>query len=482
MNRPDVVVVGSGPNGLAAALTMARAGLYVEVYEGAGSPGGACRTDELTLPGFRHDVCATAHPLLAASPFFQSIDLSRHGVRLLAPEVAFAHPLDNGDSAAVVSSVEDTALSLGTDASAYRRLFTPLVDNQEKIVPAVLGPLRALPAHPFATARFISSALPPRGPMNRLETPKARALLAGAAAHAMMPLEKPLAGAIGVLLTLLGHGPGWPVVEGGTGRVVDALVEQLTSLGGRVLSGQWIRSFTELPAAGATLLDVGPRQFLDIAGPMLPRQYRRSLQRFKYGPGVCKVDWALGAAVPWRAEACRKAGTVHLGGTMAEIATSEVEVAQGRHPLRPYCIVVQPGIVDPTRAPPGRHTLWAYCHVPHGSDHDMTEQIESQIERFAPGFRDLVLARLTTTASEMERGNPNDVGGDINGGMLTIRQMLGRPTLRWNPYRTPIPGVYLCSASTPPGGGVHGMCGRAAARTALADLGLLAPGRGPLGP
>jgi len=473
VTTPDAIVVGSGPNGLAAALTLARAGLSVDVFEGAATPGGGCRTEELTLPGFRHDVCSSVHPLVAASPFFLNTDLAARGVRLRTPRVAFAHPLDGGRAAAVVGPVDETARGLGADANAYVRLLAPLVRDAGLIVPVVLAPLRSVPAHPVAVARYgLAGLLPARLLARRFRTDQAQALIAGVAAHAMLPLSAPVTSGFGLLLTMIAHSVGWPVVEHGSDRIVAALVNELTSLGGRVINGCWVRSLNDLPPARAVLLDVSPRALIRLAGDRLPSGYRNALERFRHGPGICKVDWALAGPVPWTAEACRDTVTVHLGGTLAEIARSESDVAAGRHPERPYCIVVQASVVDPTRAPAGRQTLWAYCHVPPGSPVDMTDRIEAQIERFAPGFRDLVLARVTTTAADAERRNPNYVGGDINGGMATLRQTIFRPTTRWNPYRTAVPGIYLCSASTPPGGAVHGMCGYGAARAALADLGM----------
>jgi phytoene dehydrogenase-like protein len=469
----DAIVVGSGPNGLAGALTLARAGLTVEVYELAGTPGGGCRTEELTLPGFRHDLCSTVHPLLASSPFFRRTDLHAGGVTLCTPHVAFAHALDGGRAAAVTPSVRETAEALGADSRAYRRLMSPLVDHADHIVDAVLVPIRSVPAHPIAVTRFaLLGLLPAERLARRFETEEARALVAGVSAHSMLPLRAPMSGGYGLLLTLLAHSVGWPVIEGGSARLVDALVGELESTGGRVITGRAVERLSELPRCRAVLLDVDPRQLLSLASDRLRASRRRALSSFRYGPGVCKVDWALSGPVPWRAKVCGETPTVHLGGTFEEVARSESDVAAGRHPERPYCIVVQPGIVDPTRAPVSQQTLWAYCHVPAGSTVDMTGRIESQIERFAPGFGDLVLARATKTASTMEQLNPNYVGGDINGGAATLRQTLFRPVVQWDSYRTGLDGIYLCSASTPPGGGVHGMCGVGAARAALKDLGL----------
>jgi phytoene dehydrogenase-like protein len=473
----DAIVVGAGPNGLAAAVILARAGLAVRVIEGAPTPGGGCRTQELALPGFLHDVCSAVHPLAAASPFFHRLDLAALGVTLRTPKVAFAHPLDGGRAAAVSGSVEETAGGLGADGGSYRRLLAPLVREVPLTLPEILAPMmRSVPGHPLALARFgLDGILPATALARWFRTPEARALLAGVAAHPMLPLTAPATGGYGLMLMMIAHTVGWPVVEGGSARLIDALVAELTSLDGWVETGRWVSSLDSLPPARAVLLDVTPRQLAAIAGRPLPGWQGRALARFRYGPGVCKVDWALSGPVPWQAAACREAGTVHLGGTLAEITHSEAEVSAGRHPERPYCLVAQAGVVDPTRAPAGSHTLWGYCHVPSGSDVDMSGRIEAQIERFAPGFRDLILARSVKTAAGMERYDPNYVGGDINGGAGTLLQTVFRPTPRWNPYRTPLPGVYLCSASTPPGGGVHGMCGEGAARTVLADLGVRAP-------
>ncbi len=468
----DAIVVGSGPNGLAAAVTLAREGLSVHVIEGAATPGGGCRTQELTLPGFLHDVCSAVHPLAGASPFFTGTDLAARGVRLLTPKVAFAHPLDGGRAGAAAGSVEETAAGLGPDGATYRRLIEPLVRDMPLTLPTILGPLRSVPGHPLAMARYgLPGLLPASVLARRFRGEEAKVLVAGTAAHAMLPLTAPLTSAIGALFLMTAHTVGWPVAEGGSARIIDALVDELMSLGGRVETGRWVQTLDSLPRARAVLLDVTPRQFVALAGDRLPARERRALERFRYGPGVCKVDWALGGPVPWDAAVCREAGTVHVGGTFAEVALSESDVAAGRHPERPFCLVTQAGVVDTGRAPDGKQALWGYCHVPSGSTTDMSGRIEAQIERFAPGFRDLILAKSVRTAAEMEQYNPNDVGGDVSGGAPTLRQTFFRPTPRWNPYRTSLPGVYLCSASTPPGGGVHGMCGAWAARAALADLG-----------
>ena len=467
----DAVIVGSGPNGLAAAVTLSAAGLRVHVIEGAATAGGGCQTRELTLPGFQHDVCAAGHPLALASPFFRRFDLAARGVEFGHPEVVFAHPLDGGRAAVVTRSVQQTAARLGPDAATYRRLFGPLTAHAEALSDGLLSSMRWPPRHPGVLAAFARNGV--RGASavaRRFRTPEARGLIAGISAHAMMPLTCPPTAGVGLMFGALAHAVGWPVVAGGSGRIADAMIEAIVAAGGQVETGRWVRSLDELPAARAVLLDVTPRGLLSLAGPRLPSGYRDALHRFRYGAGVCKVDFALSGGVPWANAACRRAGTLHLGGTFAEVAASEEQVAAGGHPDAPYVLVVQPGVADATRAPNGQQTLWAYCHVPPGSAVDMTARIEAQIERFAPGFRDLVLARATRTAADEEADNPNYVGGDISSGMQTVRQTLLRPAARWNPYRTPIHGVYLCSASTPPGPGVHGRCGELAALTALRDV------------
>ncbi len=467
----DAAVVGSGPNGLAAALVLARAGLHVEVFEAASRAGGGCRTDELTLPGFRHDVCSTIQSMIARSPFFGDVDLVARGVRLRVPEVAFAHPLDGDRAAALEGSVSETAAGLGGDAATYQRLVGPLVAQAAKSVPSILAPIRGVGEHPLAMARFGLAGVPSASHLvKRFRGDEARALFAGVAAHAMVPLTSPVTSAVGLFLTMSAHLGGWPVVEGGSEVLVKVLLAELDDAGAVVHLDRPITSMSDLPPSRATLFDTAPMTMVDVMGDRVTSRYRRGVEGFRRGPGVCKVDWALDGPVPWRSSVCRRTATLHLGGSFEEVASAEADVAAGRHPERPYCIVVQSCVVDPTRAPVGKATLWAYCHVPNGSNVDMTSRIEQQIERFAPGFRDLILARSTMTAMDEQRYNANYLGGDINGGAATLRQTLFRPTLRWNPYRTGTPGFYLCSASTPPGGGVHGMCGAGAARTVLRDL------------
>jgi phytoene dehydrogenase-like protein len=470
MSDLDAVVVGSGPNGLAAAVTLAAAGLRVSVIEGAPTVGGGCRTEELTLPGYRHDVCSAVHPMMLASPFFRQPCFDGLRATVRQPEVPFAHPLDGGRAGAAFRSLDDTVVALGADGPAYRRLIGPLVAAAEPLSDAVLSPLRACPRHPVTLARFgLPGLLPISRLVRRFATPEAAALLAGVAAHSMAPLDRPMTSALGTFLATTAHSVGWPVVAGGSQGITDALVAELIRLGGTVATGEWVTSLAELPPATAVVVDTSPRGLLALAGEAFPDRYGRALRRYRYGPGICKVDLALSGPVPWMAEVCRQAGTLHLGGTFAEVAASEADVNAGRHPERPYCLAVQPGVVDPSRAPTGHQTLWLYCHVPSGSTRDMSAAMEAQVERFAPGFGDLVLARSVRTAEEVERHNPNYVGGDIAGGAATLAQTAFRPTVAWNPYRTSLPNVYLGSASAAPGAGVHGMCGVYAARTILHD-------------
>jgi phytoene dehydrogenase-like protein len=467
----DAVVVGAGPNGLAAAITLAATGRSVLVLEAGATPGGGSRTAELTLPGFRHDVCSAIHPLALASPFLRELPLRRHGLEMIQPPAALAHPLDDGSAAVLERSLEATAGSLGEDGAAWQRLLGPLARHGTELAEAVLDPLR-VPRHPLALAGFGRNGIRAAAPLARarFRGERARGLLAGVAAHPMLPLERMPTAGYGLLIAALGHAVGWPLPRGGSQGIADALAAHLGELGGQVVCGHEVRSLAELPPARAVLLDVTPRQLLRIAGERLPAGYRRRLERYRYGPGVVKVDWALDAPVPWKASGCDQAGTVHLGGTLAEVAAAEAAVARGEHPERPFVLLAQPSRFDPTRAPEGRHTVWAYCHVPHGStlDPEVTAgRVEAQVERFAPGFRERVLARHVLGPAALERYNANYVGGDINGGIQDLRQLLTRPVARLVPWATPLDGVWLCSSSTPPGGGVHGMCGHLAARAAL---------------
>src|SRR4051794_8751325 len=461
----DAAIVGSGPNGLSAAIVLARAGLRVRVHEAQPTIGGGTRSAALTLPGFLHDVCSAIHPMGAASPFFKMLELARHGVEWIHPEVAVAHPLDDGTAVALVRSLDDTAAGLGGDAQAYRRLVAPLQARFPELLAGVLGPITRVPRHPFLLARFGACAALPaaRLPFRGV---RSRALMAGLAAHSFLPLTAPLTSSFALIFAITAHASGWPLPRGGSQRIADALAAYLRSLGGEIVTGQPVESLDELE--GRTILcDVTPRQFLQLAGGRLEGRYRRSLEAFRYGPGVFKLDWALSGPIPWRVPAWGDAGTVHLGGTLDEIAASERAPARGETSERPFVLLAQPSMFDPSRAPEGQHTVWAYCHVPNGSTVDMSDAIEAQIERFAPGFRELVLARKAWAPADLERRNPNLVGGDIGGGANDLRQLLARPALRPIPYATPLDGVYLCSASTPPGGGVHGMCGQLAARAAL---------------
>lgn len=464
---PDAVVVGAGPNGLAAALTLAETGRRVRVYEAADEPGGGCRTAALTEPGFRHDVCSTVQALAQVSPFFRALQLP---VQMCEPEVAFAQPLDGGRAALAYRDVDRTVAELGRDGRAWRRLLAPLARHSDALFDDVLGDLRHVPSAPFVLARF---GLPGLLPVTTLagtifRDAPARALFAGVGAHSMRRLQAPLTSAFALILAVSAHATGWPVVAGGSGELTDALVKRLLELGVEFVCGEPITRLEELPRAPIVLLDLTPHQFAAVAGDALPHRYRRALERFRYGPGVFKLDYALSEPVPWLNEGCRRAGTVHVGGTLEEVAASEAAVEAGRHSDRPYVLSVQATTVDPTRAPAGKHTLWAYCHVPNGSTLDRTEAIENQIERFAPGFRDTVIARATRTAREYQRYDANYVGGDVNGGRAGLYQAVLGPVPRWSRYSTPLAGVYLCSSSTAPGGGVHGMCGVNAAREALA--------------
>jgi phytoene dehydrogenase-like protein len=469
--RCDAIIVGAGPNGLAAAITLARAGRAVLVLEAEPTVGGGVRSAALTLPGFVHDICSAVHPLGVGSPFFRGLPLADHGLRWIHPAAPLAHPLDDGTAIVLERSIAATAATLGPDAAAYQRLIGPLVRRWERTADVILAPLR-LPRHPFALARFGLRAIWPARAMAEMvfKGERARALFAGMAAHAIMPLEHPLTAAVGLVLSLLGHAVGWPISEGGSQRIADAMASYLCSLGGEIRTGVRVEMIARLPLARAILCDLTPRQLLAIAGDRLPAGYRRALRRYRYGPGVFKIDWALDGPIPWKAPECARAATVHLGGTLAEIAAGERMVWRGGHPERPFVLLAQPSLFDSTRAPEGKHTAWAYCHVPNGSTFDMTKRIEHQIERFAPGFCDRVLARSVLGPAAMEQHNANYIGGDIAGGVQDLRQLFTRPAVRLDPYSTPAEGIYICSSSTPPGGGVHGMCGYWAACSALRKM------------
>jgi phytoene dehydrogenase-like protein len=468
MRRYDSVVVGSGPNGLAAAVAVARAGRSVLVVEAADTIGGGTRSAALTLPGFLHDICSAIHPMAVASPFFRQLLLADHGLKWIHPGVPLAHPLDDGSAAVLERSVDLTSERLGPDRDAYRRLMGPVVANAETIFRELVGPFR-LPRHPLTALCFAQRGLRSgRGlAQSWFRTEAARALIAGLAGHAVLPLEMLPGAAVGIMLGLAGHVVGWPLPEGGSQKIADALASCLRSLGGEIETSRRVDSVDDLPPARAVLLDVTPRQVLALAGQRLPGRYRRKLARYRYGMGIFKVDWALSGPIPWRNEVCGRAGTVHLGGTLNEIAAAERLAWDGGHPERPFVLLAQPTLFDPSRAPAGKHVGWAYCHVPNGSTVDMTERIEAQVERFAPGFRDLILARHTMNTAEMERRNANYVGGDIGGGVADLWQLFSRPVASLNPYATPNPRLFICSSSTPPGGGVHGLCGYFAARAAL---------------
>jgi phytoene dehydrogenase-like protein len=464
----DAIVVGAGPNGLSAAITLARAGCSVLVLEAQEAIGGGTRSAELTLPGFVHDICSAIQPLGLASPAFRTLPLAEHGLEWIHPPAPLAHPFDDGTAAILERSIEATGETLGSDAAAYRRLMEPLVADWNKLEGTLLGPLQ-VPRHPLALARFgLYAPWPASSFAKRLfKGEHARGMFAGLAAHSIMALDKPVTTAFGLVLGLLGHAVGWPIPRGGSQKIADALASYLRSLGGEIRTETRVESIEELPPARAILFDVTPRQLLRIAGHRLPKGYQRRLAFYRYGPGVFKVDIALNGPIPWRAAECTRAGTVHLGSSLAEIVASERAMWRGEPPEKPYVLVAQQSLFDSTRAPEGKHTVWAYCHVPHGSTFDMTERIEAQIERFAPSFRDRILARHVMTPAALEQHNANYIGGDINGGVQDIWQLFTRPTTRLVPYATPAEGIYICSSSTPPGGGVHGMCGYFAALAAL---------------
>jgi phytoene dehydrogenase-like protein len=468
---PEAVVVGAGPNGLAAAITLAQAGLKTVLREAHSTIGGGLRSSELTLPGFTHDVCSAVHPLGATSPFFRSLPLADFGLEWIQPSAPLAHPLDDGSAVLLERSLDATAAGLGPGGDDWRRLHAPFVRAWGELSHDVLAPPLRPPRHPIMMARFGLRALRPAVALARtLRGERARALFAGNAAHSFLPLESWGTAAFGLLLSVTGHAVGWPIPRGGSQRLADALTAHFRSLGGEIMTDAPVEHLDELGPARVVLLDVAPRQVLRMAAGKLSGRYARSLERYRYGSAAFKLDWALDGPVPWTAPECARAATLHLAGTLAEVVASEAAHARGTVHQRPFVLFVQPTLFDPSRAPPGRHTAWAYCHVPNGHAEDVSERIERQVERFAPGFRERVLARSVLSPADFERRNPNCIGGEINGGAMDLRQVFARPVARPTPYRTPIKGVYLCSASTPPGGGVHGMCGHHAARAALADL------------
>jgi len=470
---PDAVVIGSGPNGLAAAVALARAGVSVLVVEAADTIGGGTRSAALTLPGFVHDVCSAVHPMGLLSPFFRALPLAEHGLVWLRPRASVAHPLDDGPAVMLYRSLERTAAGLGRDTSAWKRLVAPFLADPHALLADVLAPLR-VPAHPLAMLRFGLRAALSANRLARLcfREARARALLAGCAAHSILPLSQPLSAAVGLLFAITAHVDDWPVAAGGSQAIARALASYLASLGGRIETGRRVERLSELPHARVVLFDTSPDQLARIAGDALPASYRRRLLRYRYGPGVFKLDWALDGPIPWRDPACREASTVHVGGTLEEVCASERDMYRGRHGERPFLILCQQSEVDPSRAPEGRHTGYAYCHVPGGSTLDRTDAIERQVERFAPGFRERILARHAMNSADFERYDANYRGGAITGGVADAFQLWSRPVARLDPYATPNPRLFIGSAATPPGGGVHGQCGYWAARSALRRLGI----------
>ncbi len=467
----DAIVIGAGPNGLAAAIVLQQAGVQTLVLEAHAEIGGGTRTAELTLPRFLHDVCSAVHPMGVLSPFLRTLPLDQHGLVWRRGTASVAHPLDEGPAVLLTRSVEDTALQFSAkSAAAYRRLLAPFIANPHALLADALAPLR-LPRHPWLMTRFGLLAIRSAEALaRRFDDVRARALLAGCAGHSILPLDRALTGAIGLMFLLTGHVDDWPVAQGGSAAVTRAMASLFQSLGGRIETNVRVRSFADLPAARAYLFDTDPVQLANIAEHELPAGYKKRLRRYRYGPGVFKVDWALSQPIPWRDPRCHQASTVHVGGTLEEIARGEQEVWDGKHPERPYILVSSQSELDPSRAPADQHTGWAYCHVPPGSTYDMTEIIERQIERFAPGFVDCILARHKSSPAFFESYNPNDVGGAITGGVADLGQLFTRPVARWNPYTTPNHRIFICSGSPPPGGGVPGMCGYYAAQTALKRL------------
>jgi len=470
VSDPDVVVIGSGPNGLAAAVALAREGAKVLVLEAMEEIGGGMRSAELTLPGYLHDVCSAAHPMGVLSPFFRTLPLEEHGLTWMRPKASVAHPLDDGTAVLLRTSLTETLAELGDDAASYERLVAPFLRNPHGLLEDALAPL-GIPRHPFLMLRFglhaLRSAL---GLAKRFRGPRARALLGGCASHAILPLDQSLTAAIALMFLVTAHVEAWPVAKGGSRAIAQALASLLAAHGGTIETGRFVKGLGDLPPARLYLFDTSPAQLEKVAGSVLPERYLRRLRKFRYGPGVFKMDWALDGSIPWKDPRCLEASTVHVGGTIEELAVSEAAMYRGEHAEKPFVLVVQGSELDPSRAPAGKQTGYAYCHVPAGSTFDMTARIEAQIERFAPGFRDRILARHATTTADLERHNPSLVGGAITGGVADLAQLFTRPVARLSPYTTPNPRVLLCSSSTPPGGGVHGMCGFHAAKVALRRL------------
>jgi phytoene dehydrogenase-like protein len=466
----DAVIVGSGPNGLAAAIALAQQGLSVLVLEAKDTIGGGARTEQVTLPGFHHDICSAIHPMSVVSPFLRALPLADHGLEWAWSPAAIAHPLDDGSAATLELSVDATAARLGEDEKAYRRLMKPFAAQAGKLFDEILRPIGALPLprHPIMLARFGLLGLQPATQLaRRFKTPHARALLGGSAAHSFIPLDRIGSASFGMALILAGHATGWPAAKGGSVAIINAMASYLRSLGGEIRTGHFVRSLADLPESRAILFDVSPRQLAAIAGDALPSRYVNKLRRYRFGPGAFKVDWALDGPIPWKAEECHRSATVHVGGTIEEIAAHERAVFHGTMTDNPFVLCAQQSMFDSTRAPAGQHTGWAYCHVPHAWDGDATDLIERQIERFAPGFRDRILGRRSISPAQYETHNPNMIGGDIAGGANIMSQFLTRPFPKLDPYATPNERIFLCSSSTPPGGGVHGMCGYWAAQSAL---------------
>ena len=467
----DAIVVGSGPNGLSAAILLKQAGLSVLLIEGKSTVGGGLRSAALTLPSYMHDICSAVHPFAVFSPFLQSLPLKEHGLEFLYPPIAAAHPFDDGSAAVLTHSIEETAASLGPDASAYRRILQPLLNNWQEIAPFILQPF-SFPSHPFALAKFGLYGMQSAAHLAKkhFHSMHARGLIAGMAAHSVQPLTNMATAAIALVFLLLGHTSGWPIPKGGSQKIADALASYFISLGGKIETNFMVSSLDQLPSASALLLDVTPKQLLQIAGHKLSSFYKWQMKKFRYGAGVFKIDWALDAPIPFSAPECRRASTIHVGNTLEEITNAEEMIWYGKNSRHPFILLTQPSVFDDSRAPQGKHVAWAYCHAPSGSIENMTEAIENQVERFAPGFRQCILEKHVMNAEEMEMYNPNYIGGDIGGGVQDISQLFTRPALRFSPYRTSAKGIYLCSSSTPPGGGVHGMCGYHAAKKALHDI------------